>query len=494
MRVTDLDSQRRFSRARRLAGCAVLLAAVGAVGNGAPQAAPPLHTTWVVDDDGPANFADLPEAVSGARDGDTIVLRAGRYRAAQVRGKGLTIVGAGPGSTFVEQRDGEGAFFTAVDLSNQQPLVLAHLTGIGRGRSLELSRLHGAAIVTDLVIDGRGGARGPALDQCLNAYLARVAVVPAAGPLDASAGNGMTLANGRYALTQIVAIGCDGRDASSPRGRARNGGNGLAIQDAEVESALSEWVGGRGGTAQWDVSAPFCPEAAYAGAGGPAVSIAGKSTLRLFGDGHQRLAGGSGGAGTRNPWEPCWSFAGDGSPALRLRSDVDATQVMLGGVERVAGPAGSGDPTRPGKERGALDPIDAAPEVIEPPWPTLAIESASAVGSRVAVRILGAPGDRVTLLIGRSLVAVPLKKSDGFHLHVGAADALSLPQPEPIGASGTLLVRAELPSEATLVGNWFAIQAVVVRGVARMRRSFTTNVDVAVIADGQIAGEQAAHR
>ena len=438
--------------------------------------------TWVVDDDGAANFSDLPEAVLAASDGDTLVLRPGRYRAASVHGKGLRIVGAGASSTVIEQREQEGPFFAASGLARGQALVLAKLTGIGRGRSLELTRLHGPVVLADLVVDGRDGARGPYLDQCLNAFLSRVAVVPSPTALDV--GDGLTVSHGNYTMTQVVALGSRGVDAKSPRGRARTGGSGLAAIDATVESALSEWVGGDGGAALWDVFGPFCPEAATAGAGGAAIAIAGRSSLRVFGDGHQHLVGGTGGAATRNPWEPCWSFAGDGGPALRLAADIDPAGVAFGGIERSAGLAGVGEEPRVGKAGVVVEPIELELAPTAPPWPTLSIDSVSAVGGQVKLRVFGMPGDRITLLIGQELVAVTLKKSAGFRLHVGAAGQQSLVQPAPIGASGTLAIALDLPGDAALVGQWFAVQALVARRQLVGRATYVTNCDVLVVGDG----------
>ncbi|MBM4014502.1 MAG: hypothetical protein FJ293_06000 [Planctomycetes bacterium] len=473
---------------RRVIGCCAITSALGATHEPvAPSPFPSLApssatTTWVVDDDGPANFADLPDAVLAARDGDIILLRPGRYGAAQVRAKGLRIIGSGPGSTFLEQRGAEGPFFAASDLSNQQQLLLANLTGIGRGRTLELTRLHGAALLADLVIDGSGGARGPVLDQCLAAIVARVAVLPSVSPLDG--GNGFTVANGHCALTQVVAIGAPGSDGKSPRGHGRAGGNGLAIVDADVEAAWCDWSGGAGGAALWDVGGPFCPEAATAGPGGAALSIAGRASLRLAGDGRQQLRGGDGGAATLNPWEKCWSFAGDAGPAVRLRGDVDVNGLQVSGVVLSAGAPGAGDAERPGKAAPTIEPIDATLGDPARRWPLLAVETIGAPDGMVEVRILGSPGDRVTLLVGQDLVGVPLKKSEGFRLHLGSAHLSSLPQPQPIGADGEMRIRARLPAEATLVGSCFGVQAVIQRRMLGGRQRLVSNVDLVVVADG----------
>lgn len=49
-------------------------------------------TTWIVDDDGPADFADLPQAVAGVAPGDTLIVLAGTYSNFELS-KPLSILG-----------------------------------------------------------------------------------------------------------------------------------------------------------------------------------------------------------------------------------------------------------------------------------------------------------------------------------------------------------------------------------------------------------------
>jgi len=445
----------------------------------APRARPP--TTWVVDDDGPANFADLPPAIAAASDGDVLVLRPGRYSAATLVGKGLSLVGAGAASTTIEQRGARGPFFAASDLAKEQTLVLANLTGVGRGSSLELSRIHGIVIATDLVVDGREGAIGPQLDQCLQAYLSRVAVLPAP---DGGGGHGVALANGRYSLTQVVAVGATGAPGRSPRGRGKPGGHGVAATDCDLDLALSDLMGGDGGPALWELLAPFCAEAPFAGGGGAALGLAGNVRLRVAGDGRQQMRGGQGGAGTSNPWERCWSWAGDGGAALWFEPGATRETIAFGGVALFGGNGGAGEATRVGHAAAPIEPADVVVGAIEEPWPTLAIEPVPAAGAPARLRVFGHPGDTVVVRVGRELGSVKLKRYHGFYCHVLGEN---LWQPEyagRIGEDGQIALETRLPAEATVVGQWFAAQAFVTRGRGDEAITWVTNVDVVAIGDG----------
>ncbi len=440
---------------------------------------------WVVDDDGPANFTDLPAAVASAHDGDTLVLRPGRYGAVTFTGKGLSIVGAGSGSTFIERREGEGPFLAVSGLAADQRLVLSGFSGIGRGTSLELGRIGGLLIVTDLVVDGRDGATGPRLDQCARAYLARIAVVPPIRAMAnrASVGAGIALSSGSYSLTQVVAVGGNGASATSPGGRAQRGGAGLNAQHCDVELALCDFVGGRGGEALWNELAPFCPEAAYAGSGGAGVTIMGRSQLRAAGDGAQRFVGGDGGHATRNPFEECWSFAGSGANGLQVALDAGSVMTRPSLVQCVGGEAGAGTASRAGRDASA---IEATPPLAESGrrWPTLALESAATVGGLVRLRVFGTPGEHVRLFVGIAPAPIRLKHTEGFRFHLATGQALDGNEVGVIGSDGQLLIERPLPEASDLVGQVVALQAIITTRDDR-RDSRVSNVDLLVVGDGK---------
>ena len=65
---------------------------------------------WTIDDNGPADFADLPEAVAAVSDGDILRLMPGNYTGTTID-KNLTLIGI------------EGGFFEYVAI-NQPGLVV----------------------------------------------------------------------------------------------------------------------------------------------------------------------------------------------------------------------------------------------------------------------------------------------------------------------------------------------------------------------------------
>jgi len=62
---------------------------------------PPAHA-WIVDDDGPAHFRKIQEAINAANLGDTIYVRSGTYREQLSVHKSLTLLGEEPRTTIID--------------------------------------------------------------------------------------------------------------------------------------------------------------------------------------------------------------------------------------------------------------------------------------------------------------------------------------------------------------------------------------------------------
>jgi len=58
--------------------------------------------TWVVDDDGPADFSTIQEAINAASDGDTVFVKAGAYSEPIQINKALTLLGENKSTTFIK--------------------------------------------------------------------------------------------------------------------------------------------------------------------------------------------------------------------------------------------------------------------------------------------------------------------------------------------------------------------------------------------------------
>lgn len=59
-------------------------------------------TTWTVDDDGPADFHTIQEAIDGANDGDVVFVRAGTYHEHVVVNKAVSLAGENKKTTIID--------------------------------------------------------------------------------------------------------------------------------------------------------------------------------------------------------------------------------------------------------------------------------------------------------------------------------------------------------------------------------------------------------
>jgi len=80
-------------------------------------------TTWIVDDDGPADFHTINEAMSAASDGDTILVFSGNYEETLFVEKSLKLIGQNENTTVIQ---GSGTFAVVHITANN--VILANFT------------------------------------------------------------------------------------------------------------------------------------------------------------------------------------------------------------------------------------------------------------------------------------------------------------------------------------------------------------------------------
>jgi parallel beta-helix repeat protein len=92
--------------------------------------------TWTVDDDGPADFHTIQEAINAANSGDTIFVKAGTYYENVIVNKTLSLIGESRDATVI---DGNGMGFVVQALSNNVTIrnftIMNAFTGISADES-----------------------------------------------------------------------------------------------------------------------------------------------------------------------------------------------------------------------------------------------------------------------------------------------------------------------------------------------------------------------
>lgn len=277
-----------------------------------PFGAASAQTTWTVDDDGPADFSDLPAAVAAAADGDTLIVRQGSYEEIVLNGKGLTIIGEGDVNVT-----GGGIFTPAVpsldvsNLNSNQRLVVRNLDFLGATISddgLRITRIEdcaGPVLLEDCSVSTVFQTGYPMeAENCDSLTLVRCFVLGGVSFIDTSTGSVL----GNVSFTAVSVRDCQIAVYDSllqgSRGRAAfyfNGqlvpptapGHGLRVIDSSFLVVGSELRGGDAGSTLGST------ECIPGGDGGAGLSVASNSGTPPGGT-HQGslLAGGLGSAGT----------------------------------------------------------------------------------------------------------------------------------------------------------------------------------------------------
>lgn len=89
-------------------------------------------TTWTVDDDGPADFSNIQDAINAASSGDTVQVAAGIYNENITLKSGVIVRGAGADITIIDSGGRRVSVVTAVYVDSTAKLDGFTLTG-GRG-------------------------------------------------------------------------------------------------------------------------------------------------------------------------------------------------------------------------------------------------------------------------------------------------------------------------------------------------------------------------
>jgi parallel beta-helix repeat protein len=88
-----------------------LLSALPLINRDLSVKASPEPTTWTVDDDGPANFTKIQDAINNASPGDTILVHVGTYSEHLVINKTITLVGEDNNSTIIDSHGTDDVIF-----------------------------------------------------------------------------------------------------------------------------------------------------------------------------------------------------------------------------------------------------------------------------------------------------------------------------------------------------------------------------------------------
>jgi len=243
----------------------LLLAAVGQV--------------WTVDDDGPADFATIGEAVEAAADGDSILVRAGLFGSWAIDGKSLSV--------FFEPGAVSGVV-AVTDLARSQRLLLQGMTASGR---LILGSCAGNVWLEDCAINAFAAC---GITNCESVVIVDSTIDSDVASLPFLPSPGAVVSNSTvhvYDSTFRGAVGVGGSHALFCDEGLADGGHGMRVDSGFVFASGCTFEGGPGGFGD-DQGLLFNGEGTDGGAG---IELQVGATLELVAC---QLIGGPAGAGT----------------------------------------------------------------------------------------------------------------------------------------------------------------------------------------------------
>lgn len=279
---------------------------------------------WTVDDDGPADFNVIQDAIDVAGDGDLILVEPGAYTFAAIAGKGLSLVAKGPATLT-----------SSILVFPGQPALVVEDVPVGSTvhvRGFDCSQAFGTDLQTALVRNNAGavsmenctfGGDGPSMEvrDSASVLLRGCTVDSPDAFVDTTFGlpsdryDGVSAENSNLFLYDTQVSGGDGVGSgfsfffSTPWSHV-DGGAAVRLQGGSLLASGCSFTGGNG----MDNSEANCEEG---GAGGSAIALFGGASGTLQ---DNLLSPGTGGGGScGNP---------DGPVGLPVEVDTESSALL----------------------------------------------------------------------------------------------------------------------------------------------------------------------
>ena len=329
-------------------------------------------STWIVDDDGPADFDQIQAAIDAAQPGDTLLIQDGSYSVFALD-KGLTLVGYGsvrvPGVSSV-------LGITSMELAILDQLTLSELRVTGN---------EGPVVLRNVSLS-QGANRPHRLEVLDSSDVRAFGLVlvdsPQADPLPT-----VHVERSRLELTRASIEGTSGPQA--PPCNAAEGSTALSVGMASrVHAALTDAEGGIGG----------CSQAGTAGTGGAGAWIDPTAVLIITGGDDSLVSGGLGGLNVNS--SNCSSTGLTGPGAFVEGILIHSGAVIVGNCDDYGVQC---------NVLGCAPDFTGAGAVLpsSPDDPTLDLVGATAAGNLVQFDVTAPPGADVLLYLGRKPIVTP---------------------------------------------------------------------------------------